>query len=131
MKITTNQERLNELFNSDSRNDTAIAADLNVSKQALSAWRKGTRSPKKSILIKIAQMYSVSLEWLMGFDVPKRKINLDLTLFQGSENTKEARIISGGINKMPPERREQALNLMKVAFAEYADYFKEDSDNDA
>ena len=58
-------------------------------------------------------------------------VKLNLKLFQGSENTKEARIISGGINKMPPERREQALNLMKVAFAEYADYFKEDSDNDA
>ena len=43
--------------------------------------------------------------------------------------TLEARIISGGIDKMPPDRREQALKILQVAFAEYADYFKEDPDN--
>lgn len=42
----------------------------------------------------------------------------------------EARIISAGIDKMPEERRQQALAIMKVAFAEYADFFKEDSDNE-
>lgn len=41
-------------------------------------------------------------------------------------STNEARIISAGIDKMPPERREQALAIMKAAFVEYADYFKED-----
>ena len=42
--------------------------------------------------------------------------------------THEARIISGGIDKMPPDRREQALKILQVAFSEYADYFKEDDD---
>ncbi|MBO7663583.1 MAG: helix-turn-helix transcriptional regulator [Clostridia bacterium] len=45
--------------------------------------------------------------------------------------TPEARIISGGIDKMPPERRAQALAIMKAAFVEYADYFKEDHNDDA
>lgn len=71
MKVNTNQERLNELFDSDPRNDSAIAADLGVSKQTLSAWRKGIRSPKKSMLIRMSVRYNVSLEWLMGFDVEK------------------------------------------------------------
>ena len=71
MKIATSTERINELLNSDSRSDTAIARDLGVSKQAVSAWRTGIRSPKKSILIKISETYHVSIEWLMGFDVDK------------------------------------------------------------
>lgn len=71
MKYSTNQERLNELFENDPRNDTAIANALGVSKQALSMWRHGTRSPKKSVLIKIAKEYDVSIEWLMGFDVDR------------------------------------------------------------
>ena len=71
MKITTNQERLNELFDNDPRNDTAIADALGVSKQTVSMWRHGTRSPKKSVLVKIANEYNVSIEWLMGFDVDK------------------------------------------------------------
>lgn len=71
MKIATNQDRLNELFDADPRNDTDIAVDLDVSKQAISAWRKGIRSPKKTMLIKIADKYNVSIEWLMGYDVGK------------------------------------------------------------
>ena len=71
MKVCTNQDRLNELFDSDSRSLTSIAAELGVSKQAVSMWKSGARSPKKSVLVKIAKMYNVSIEWLMGFDVPK------------------------------------------------------------
>jgi len=71
MKIATSQERLIELFDSDPRNDTAIAAALGVSKQAVSTWRTGIRSPKKSVLVKISELFHVSIEWLMGFDVEK------------------------------------------------------------
>jgi len=71
MKYTTNQERLNELFENDPRSDTAIASALGVSKQSISMWRHGSRSPKKSVLVKIAKEYDVSIEWLMGFDVDR------------------------------------------------------------
>lgn len=71
MKVATNQERLNELFDADPRNDTAIANALGVSKQTVSMWRHGTRSPKKTVLIQIANEFNVSIEWLMGFDVEK------------------------------------------------------------
>ena len=84
MKITTNQDRLCELFDADPRNDTAIALELNVSKQALSAWRNGTRSPKKPVLIKIAQMYNVSLEWLMVLMFRKAAFIRNLPTYQQS-----------------------------------------------
>ena len=71
MKEATNQDRLNELFDEDPRSDTSIAADLGVSKQTVSAWRTGTRSPKKDMLVRIAEKYNVTIEWLMGFDVDK------------------------------------------------------------
>ena len=45
--------------------------------------------------------------------------------------TSESRIISAGIDKMPKERREQALKILQVAFAEYADFFKEEHNDDA
>lgn len=71
MKVATNQERLNELFDADPRKDTAIADDLGVSKQAISAWRNGSRSPKKSMLELICEKFDVNIQWLMGFDVDK------------------------------------------------------------
>lgn len=70
VRICTNQDRLNELFDSDPRNDSAIGEALGVSKQTISAWRNGTRSPKKSMLTKIAQVYHTSEEWLLGWDMP-------------------------------------------------------------
>lgn len=69
-KIATNQERLNELFNADPRNDVAIAHSLGVSKQTISAWRNGSRSPKKTMVKKIAEFYNCSEEWLYGWDMP-------------------------------------------------------------
>ena len=42
--------------------------------------------------------------------------------------SRESRIISEGIDRMPKERREQALKILQVAFSEYADLFKEDDD---
>ena len=42
--------------------------------------------------------------------------------------TSESRIISAGIDRMPKERREQAIRILQAAFAEYSDYFKEDHD---
>ena len=80
MKTTTNAERLNELFAADARTDTAIAKELNVSKQTISAWRNGTRSPKKSMLIKIAEKYHVRIEWLMGFDVERDPDSRNLSI---------------------------------------------------
>lgn len=71
MKTSTLQARLNELFDADPRNDSSVAAELGVSKQTISAWRKGERSPKKPMILHIAELYHVSLEWLMGFDVEK------------------------------------------------------------
>jgi len=119
MKIATSQERLNELFSSDPRSDSAIATELGVSKQALSSWRKGTRSPKKSVLIQIADMYKVGIDWLMGFDVPKEKVVKILPI---ELQTEEARFVSLAMDKMPPEDREKALNVLK---AMYGDFFKE------
>ena len=51
--------------------------------------------------------------------------SFDLQRFSsGNETTpktEEAKIISGGIDKMPPERREQALRVLQTIFADYFD----------
>ena len=85
MKVATNQERLKELFDADPRSDTAIAEALGISKQALSAWKNGTRSPGKKMLFKISETFNVSLEWLMGYDYPKKRKTLDDPLYYFDE----------------------------------------------
>lgn len=77
-------------------------------------------------IIAFAHVLNTTPGYLMGWkeDHPDDPLN-NLPL------TKESRIISGGIDRMPKERREQALKILQVAFSEYADYFKEDPNDDA
>jgi len=38
--------------------------------------------------------------------------------------TAEARILAKGIDRLPPEQREQALNVIRAMFSLHADYFE-------
>ena len=71
-KVTTFRERLNDICDETGRTDIEIASDLRVSKQTLSAWKLGNRSPREPMIITLANYFGVSTEWLMGFDVPKK-----------------------------------------------------------
>ena len=121
MKTATNTERLNELFDKDPRNDSASADALHVSKQAVCAWRNGTRSPKKSMIIQIANMYNVDIGWLMGFDDQPEGDSVQYNEL----HTGEARILAKGIDKLPPKQREQALAVVKAMFAQHPELFEE------
>jgi len=115
MKVATNQQRLNELFEEDPRNDTAIADDLGVSKQAISAWRKGIRSPKKAVLIEIARKYHVSIEWLMGYDVEKDAYANRSFVIEGSQLTKLFRYMPQEDYKMIIDALYRAEKRMREA----------------
>ena len=71
--VTVRLDRLNEVFDSDSRSDSMIADYFNVSKQTISAWRNGSRSPKKSKLKEIADFYHKDFAWFFGFDEPEEE----------------------------------------------------------
>ena len=104
-----------------------VAAFLGVSPATVYRYENGDISKLPSKFIKpLAEYLCVSPGYLMGWsddnppDNPPEK-----------PHTQEARIISGGIDKMPKERREQALKILQIAFAEYSDFFKEEPHDDA
>ena len=71
LKVATFKERFNELCENNPQNASRIADDLHVSRQTVSAWRSGYRSPKEPTIIAIAKHFHVTVPWLMGFDVEK------------------------------------------------------------
>ena len=121
MKTATTTERLNELFDKDPRSDSAIADALGVSKQAISLWRNGTRSPKKSKLLELSEMYNVDIAWLLGYDDESEEDRIQYDEL----HTVEAKILAKGIDKLPPKQREQALNVVKAMFAQHPELFEE------
>lgn len=142
-KISTFRERFSELCDSSPQNDTAIAHDLNVSRQTICSWKSGARSPKSPTVLTIANYFGVDVAWLMGFDVQKRHMSkLNLQMFSGEEppetelpknisENQDIRLLINGLSKMPPEQIRKAKDVMKAVFAEYASYFEEDNHDDA
>lgn len=110
LKVSTFQERISELLNSDPRSLTAISHELGVSKQTVSAWKLGVRSPKKSVLIRIAEVFNVKIEWLLGFDVKPERI-LDEPK---QTDDPEIRIVSGMMETMSQEQKQQVIDLVKI-----------------
>ena len=122
--VSSFQERFSELCESSPMSDTSLGNALHVSKQTISAWRTGTRSPRKPIIIDIANYFRVSVAWLMGYDVKKeltphemieegfRNIYEKYGYPESTPKTPEARSLAKGIDKMPQAQREAIINMM-------------------
>ena len=76
-------------------------------------------------IMEFARILNTTPAYLMGW-ADELEENIGATA-----QTSESRIISAGIDRMPKERREQAIRILQAAFAEYSDYFKEDHTDDA
>lgn len=74
---STFRDRLGFLCESIGLPDSEIAKGMDVSKQTLSAWRCGTRSPKRPTIESIARYFGVNVDWLLGFDVPMNGTNCE------------------------------------------------------
>ena len=100
-------DRLNEVFENDPRSDTAIAEYFHVSKQSISAWRKGERSPKKSKLEEIARFYGKDIIWFFGFDVP------DIEKPVPTEEDEQIREIISLLRGLSDRKKAEAINYLR------------------
>ena len=96
-----------------------LALIVGVAQPTVSEWELNKKDPSGERLKKLAEYFGVDELVILGTGV------LDLSKKNEIPQTEEARIISGGIDKLPKEQREQALAVMRAVFAQYADYFKE------
>lgn len=84
-----------------------------VGKSDISNYINGVYVAKQDKCFMLAQALGVDPGWLMTGDEPTG-VKIANTI-----STAEARIISGGVDKMPPLKREQALKVMQTIFSEY------------
>ena len=91
-----------------------------ISEANISNYINGKYVAKQDKCYAIATALNVDPGWLMTGDEPSGH-----PAWQGIESnipkTAEAKIISAGIDKMSPERREQALKVLQTIFADYFD----------
>ena len=84
VKISDLPSRLSELL-AESMSATQLAEIIGMSKQTISAYTTGARSPKRPAINAMADALGVNPLWLMGYDVPKfpsstsKCVSLELT----------------------------------------------------
>jgi len=136
VKVSSFRERFTELVNESPKSRTQIAAEFGVAKQTISAWVTGQSSPRLPVITSLADYFDVSVNWLLGFDVPKvsdkeeyQKWSNYLDTMDYHPQTYEAAILARGIDQCSPEEREQALSVVQALFAKHADYFRKENDD--
>lgn len=60
-------ERIKELRNARNMTQNEFAERINVTKSSVSAYENGTRLPSYDVLIKIARLFKVSTDNLLGY----------------------------------------------------------------
>ena len=66
-----NSQRLRSIRNARGLSQAAVAAQLNISREALCMYETGRRQPSNDLLGTIARFYNVSMDYLLGVsDIP-------------------------------------------------------------
>ena len=114
-----------------------VGEAVGVGKSTVLKWENGTIKnmgiDKAEALAKVLQMNPVEFvpsdnEWEEEF----RRAYYEKygAPEDTSPRTREARIISAGIDNMSEERRKAAIQILQLAFSEFSEYLKEDQNDD-
>lgn len=115
--------RIAELRRERGLNQDELAELATLSRISIARYETGKIEPGAKALGRIADALEVSTDVLLGrSDKPP-----DIAPKTEAPKTEEAQIISAGVDKMPPENRKIALNLLKTV---YSDYFENEQEVD-
>lgn len=93
-----------------------LAIEIGVSCPTVSEWETGKKDPRGDNLKKLASFFNVDELVVLG----KGTTNINVP------QSVEARIVSGGMDRMNQSQREQVLAVVKAMFAQHPELFEED-----
>ena len=105
--------RIAEIRRQRGLNQDELAELSTLSRISIARYETGKFEPGAKALARIADALEVSTDVLLGRS-EEAEINEP-----EKPKTHEARIVSGAIDKMPKEQREQAENILRAVFSQY------------
>lgn len=105
-------ERIRQIRKARGLSQDQLAELSSLNRVTIAKYEAGRVEPGALAISRIADALEISADVLLGRSdaVPEPK---------ASPRTIESRIISEGVDKMTPEEREKALNVLKAVYAEY------------
>lgn len=124
------KERLKQLRLEKGFYQPELAKELNIAKQTVSNWENGNRVPDAETLIKIANYFNCSVDYLLG--------NSDIKNPQHELKIKKAKSLKDELIELMEKRSiikniddidEEHLKLIEMAIKTYADKTNNKKDN--
>ena len=121
-------EKIHDLRIKNNMTMDDLARELGVQRSAINKYEKGiVVNLKRSTIAGLCRVFGVSPSYFL--DENPSPVMAETSAPQ----TLEARIVSGGMDKLPQEQREQILNVVRAMFIQHPELFndKEGNDNDS
>lgn len=126
-----------------------LALEIGVANATVSDWEHGRKNPSGERLRKLAEYFNVEPLVILGSASTEPQQNLfvpeDPAISGKSETeqiierllkqldaqpkTHEARIVSGGMDKLPKEQREQILGVVRAMFSQHPELFEGENED--
>ena len=122
LPIIDTGERIREMRKLRGLNQEELAELASLNRVTVAKYESGRVEPGAQAPARIADALEVSTDALLGRsdEIPEAVPR---------PRTTEAKIISGGIDRLPKEQREQALNVMRAMFAQHPELFSGGKDD--
>ncbi|HFD2043956.1 TPA: helix-turn-helix domain-containing protein [Clostridium perfringens] len=115
-------KRLKSLRESKNLLSKDLAKIMNVEPPTITNWEKGNRFPKEDILIKLADYFDVSLDYLFGRDFSNDIIKIDsINIVVFGERLKQLRKANG----ITLDQLKDELNTTKATISRYENGLRE------
>lgn len=110
-------ENLKKLRKNKGLTQVQFAEIFNISSGTIAMWETNKRIPDTSMLIKIAEYFDVTVDYLLGKDNISNTDKKD----DPAEADQDLVILNRNAKKLSPENRKKLLEMAKVMFKEEFD----------
>lgn len=100
-------DRFKELCDENKISPSAVAKDLDISKSSVTYWKDKNTSPREDILIKIADYFKVSIDYLLGQSDTKKQPTKDDRLSQ------IRKLIVKMYSELTPDKQQAVLDYIR------------------
>ena len=111
------RRNLNYYLSSSGKMQKDLAEYVGAKTTTVSGWTRGISYPRADAMEKIAMFFGIPTTKLVGSDED------NAIPIEDQPKNDDIRLLVRGLNQLSPEQVEQAKNVMKAMFVQYADFF--------
>lgn len=121
--MTMISEVIREIRKRNYLNQTEFANRIGVTQGTISQWEHNLTRPNLDQLKAISAAFNISVDDMLKGEPIKEPE-------KGSPKTPEARIVSGGMDRLPKDQREKILAVVRAMFSNHPELFTEEDSHD-